>query len=837
MVSKFNPLFNGEQALLRAKQSLETSHKEDYDNILPVFLVGDEKSVSSIKPDLEKAIEKGTKVITNHSMMIKNSQKNDFVDDSYLLIGKARFYDQNYLKALETFNYVILEYRGNDKVRLEAELWAARTETALENFVNAKDRFDRIYRDKELPRKLKDDVYAAYAQLEIDQNRYSNAYQLLTQAIEKSSEKEQITRWLYIAGQLQSSLGNDYDASLLFKEVIKKNPPYEMLFNAQLSRARAYDVDLENPAKVYEELQKMLDDEKNYDNRDKIYYVMAEVAEKIDEPDDVERFLNQSIRTSTTNTVQKALSYLWLGEINFDEKNYPTAEAYYDSTFKNLPTDHPKYERIKALKESLGKLVVNLETINLQDSLQMLAGLSEKQQLAIAQKIIDEIKEEEALKELEEQRKQMEQLAFANGGGGADGPAAMAGTGAANKTFYFYNNNLRTLGQASFVQRWGNRKLADSWRRKNKAIVAGSATNNSSDDGGDGAPADGEDEEKQDPKYDPKTYLANVPTTEEEMAASHQLIQNALLDNGLIYKEEIKDLFAAALSFEEILKRYPQYDQRARVWYMLYRVYKLQDNPNETERYKNLILTNYPESEFAYLIKNEGKEKQEADPSDIKKLYINAYEKYSAQSYRESEALAKEGFSKHPESEFGPQFLLLQAMNTGYRKQKEEFISLLEQVVARYPKTEQATKAASILGKIAPPKNEEGEKTNKETTEYRTDFSSMHRFVVLFPNQKASANQISIKLTDFNKKYYPNDQLRAKSFLLGSKYQLVSVSGLPNMQRAQQFLKTLANEKTLELELLSVDAKQFVISNSNFSSFYTQQDLDGYLEFYEQHYK
>jgi hypothetical protein len=176
-------------------------------------------------------------------------------------------------------------------------------------------------------------------------------------------------------------------------------------------------------------------------------------------------------------------------------------------------------------------------------------------------------------------------------------------------------------------------------------------------------------------------------------------------------------------------------------------------------------------------------------------------------------------------------------MSTGYRKNKEDFISLLEQVVARYPKTEQAAKAASILGKIAPPEKEEKEGSGEKTVEYRTDFSSMHRFVVLFPNQKASANQIAIKLTDFNKKYYPNDNLRAKSFLLGSKYQLVSVSGLPNQQRALQYLKTLTNQKILELELLSVEAKQFVISNSNFSSFYTQKDVAGYEEFYNENYK
>jgi tetratricopeptide (TPR) repeat protein len=836
MVSAFNPLFNGEQALLKAKQSLEQSHEEDYNQLLPVFLVGDEQSASAIKPDLEKAIEKGSKVISQHSMLIKNRQKNDLIDDSYMLVGKARFYDRDYLKALETFNYVIQEFSSNAEARLEAELWAARTETALENYITARQRFERIYRDEDLPKKLKDDVYAAYAQLEIDRGRYSNAYQLISQAIDKSKEKEQKRRWLFIAAQLQTRLGNDYDASLLYKEVIKLNPPYEMLFNAQLARARVYDVDLQDPENVYDELRDMLKDEKNFDNRDKIYYVMAQVAEKLDDPERVVEYLNKSIRVSTQNAEQKALSYLWLAEINFEEKQYLDAQAYYDSTFSNLPKDHPRYDRVKALKESLGKLVENLNTIRLQDSLQNLAGMSEKQRLAVAQKIIDQIKEEEAQKELERQRQEMAQLAF-NTGNSSSALGGIAGSGSANKDFYFYNPTLRSTGVSAFAQRWGNRKLEDNWRRKNKATNAGNSGSSSANNAsaqGDNASA------KEDPRFDPETYLQNIPETEEELAASDEKIQNALLDNALLYKEEILDLFAAASSLKEILERYPQYENKAKVWYILYRIYKVQEDPNETQRYKKLILDNYPNSEFAYLIRNEGKEKKEVDASLVKELYVEAYQAYEAKRYRESETKAEKGFKNYPESEYGPRFLLLQALSRGYLKDEKAFADLLQQVVARYPNTEAATKASAILKKIDPksqPGQQNPENQEEPSVQYRKNFSAMHRYVVLFPNQKASANQITIKLTDFNKKYYPNDPLRAKSFLMGGEYQLITVSGLPNRGRALQYLKTLKNQKTLEAELLSVDYKQFVISNPNFSEFYTQKDTEGYMKFFKENYK
>lgn len=838
MVSQYNTLFNGQQALLRAQESIRTGYEEDYDELLPVFIVGDEQAASAVKPDLEKAIEKSTKVIQQHSMMIQNQQKNKVIDDAYLLMGQARYFDRDYLKALETFNYIIQAFSKKDADRLRAEYWAARTETALDNYLNARDRFERIYRDNALPKDLKAPVYAAYAQLEIDHGSKNNAYQLLKQAIDKSRNKDDEIRWLYIAAQLQAQLGGYYEASRLFKKVIKKGPPYEMLFNAQLSRARAYDVDLQDPADVYDELEKMLADEKNYDNRDKIYYVMAEVANRLDDLAQVINYLNLSIAVSTKNQEQKALSYLWLAEINFEDKHYEAAQAYYDSCYQSLPKDHPRYEEVQALKESLGKLVANLNTIATQDSLLALSGMSEKQRMAVVEKIIEAEREKQAEKERAERRAAMEQMAF-NNQGGSNGPAEIAGSGKANKQFYFYNPTLRSTGASTFAQRWGNRKLEDHWRRSNKQrAVVELGDNKAAASAGDSTGSSG-DSQGQDPRFNPETYLQNIPESEEALAAAHQKIQDALLDNGMIYKEEIKDLLAAERSLQEILKRYPDYADKARVWYILYRIHVISENSAEAERYKKLILVQFPDSEFAYLIRNEGKDKDEASESEIKQAYAQAYARFSQADYRSALDQAKRGFESYQGTSYGPMFLLLQALCEGYLGQEAEYRQSLKSTVSRYPKTEQAQRAQEMLDRIQSEAGGGAENPDgaAKAATYRTDFSAMHRFVVVIPNGKASANNINIALSDFNRKYFPNDPLRSKTIMLGSDQQVIMVSGLPNKQRAQQYQRTLANEKKLERYLVGVDNKQFVISNANFSTFYTSQDLPGYLKFYEEHYK
>ncbi len=836
MVSKYNTLFNGEQALIKAELGMKSQNKDDFDKLLKIYPGRDEKGASAVKPDLELAIEKGTKVITNHSMMIENKQRNTYIDNAYLLIGKARFYDRDYMLALETFNYAIQEFR-KPEVRLEAELWAAKTETALGNFVAAKQRFEKIYGDRVLSKYINADVYASFAVLEIDQDRYLNAYQLLSQAADKTKNKEEELRWLYICGQLQSSLGNDFEASQLFSKVIRKGPPYELLFNAQLWQARSYDVDLMDESSAYEELEKMLKDDKNFDNRDRIYYVMAEVATKLENWEERESFLKQSIKVSTLNQVQKALSYLWLAEINFDNRAYENAQAYYDSTSKTLPNDHIKYPKVAQMVKSLGKLVKNLNTIALQDSLQSLAAKSPAEQEAIVKGIIEDIKEkEEEAKRAENEA--LDNMAFNalndNSGGGLNG---LAGVGSANTEFYFYNPTLRSSGVGIFVGKWGNRKLEDNWRRADKATVQGAIGTGENQDAT-AANANDAGEEELDPKYDPQTYLANLPNSAEKMQASHVLIQNAFLDNSIIYKEEIKDLKSAAASVLELLSRYSEYSARDRAWYILYRVYTIAENTEEATKYRELILKNYPNSEYAYLILNEGKEEEPVNEKEAKAKYTIAFEAFEAKSYRKAQSLADAGFTEYEASRYGAKFLLLRAYAEGAQQKEETLIASLRKVLKRYPRTEESAEAKRILDVIDQQTETEGDEgKDKVAFNYKNDFSNKHRYVLVVPNKGGSSvNQLNIKLANFNSRYYPNDKLLVKSVLMGREKNIVMVSGLANKSRAEQFFTTLNNEKYLEKELLSVDFKQFVISNANFAEFYKREDVEGYLSFFDKNY-
>ena len=833
MVSKYNPLFNGEQALLKAETTLKKQHKDNFDEILPVFRFGDEQLASNVKPDLERAIEKGAKVIQTHSMLIRNVQRNKYIDDCYLLIGKARFYDRDYLKALETFNVIILEYPTGESLT-EAKMWVARCKTELNNFLTAKEDFENIYREKDTPKKLKAEIFASYAQLEINQRRYTAAYQLLRQAIDKGGTKEQRVRWLFICGQLQSRMGNDFEASEIFRQVIRKGPPYELLFQAQLNRARNFDPELHDRSKAYDELEDMLRDDKNFDNRDQIYYAMAEIAEKLEEEEQMEIFLKKSIKVSTHNNRQKALSYLKLAETNFFKREYIIAEAYFDSTFKSMDSKDPRYDMIKGRKESLNRLVKSLAVIDTQDSLQKLANMSEEERDEFLEDYIQDLKDADAAAAEEAANQQFFNTLNQDNSptGGVGGP----GIPGAAAQWYFYNPRLRGEGVRDFTNKFGNRKLEDNWRRKNKTSDADftvvSQEKLEEQQGVD-------DNSENDEKYAKENFLKDIPLSPEAMEESNGKIIEAYQDVGRIYKDELEDLTAAAKSLEELLGRFAQFKDEVRVWYTLYRIYLKKEDQTKADYYKNLILKGAPESEYAALVNNEVIESVSASEAEAKESYTLAYTDYEEGNYKSAFKQADEGVIKFAETTFLRKFHLLKAFCFGRLGKKEDLITTLKLISDLYGEAEEAVEARAILSQIAPEEEttsaSESENEGKKSI-YSLKLNSEHKYIVIVPNDGRMVNQLKIKLSDFGQKFFPRENLNTKNLLMGREKQVIIVSNFKESKQALDFYNNVVNQNILDEYLSAPEKEHFVISSDNFPKLYQSQTVGDYMDFFEKNY-
>jgi len=184
-------------------------------------------------------------------------------------------------------------------------------------------------------------------------------------------------RYSFILGQLLEDRKENRKAIQYFQKVISLKPDYDLVFNAKIKQARLFDVKSGNISKLKRELYKMTKDVKNTEYLDVIYYTLGEIAEK--EKDENQAIANYklSVKNSIQNPKQKALSYLKLGEISFEQANYTDAGGYYDSTMITLPKDYKDYLVISKRKETLETLIGYIRTIQREDSLQRIAKMND----------------------------------------------------------------------------------------------------------------------------------------------------------------------------------------------------------------------------------------------------------------------------------------------------------------------------------------------------------------------------------------------------------------------------------------------------------------------------
>ena len=126
---------------------------------------------------------------------------NNWVDDAYLLIGKAQFYQHDFLTAIRTFQYVVREY-NNTPAQYEGLIWLARAYTEYQDYIGALSALESYDLGGNAPIEFYSDFMAAYANLLLKQGKYSEAIPYLKNNIVDNKDRKQRIRFNYILGQL-----------------------------------------------------------------------------------------------------------------------------------------------------------------------------------------------------------------------------------------------------------------------------------------------------------------------------------------------------------------------------------------------------------------------------------------------------------------------------------------------------------------------------------------------------------------------------------------------------------------------------------------------------------
>ena len=832
--SHYNGYFNGREALKEGVATLENSHTDDYDNILEIFQTGAPEQSSTINPNADKAIKKATLMIQLHSMLIKGKEYCRWIDDCYMLIGKSHHYKKDFYPAAEMFNYVIKQYKDKPATVAEGRIWLLRNYTAMSRLTSAQGVIDNIEADIEtFPEKQIGHYAAAYADFLIKKEDYAMAIPQLEKAIANTKNKRQITRYTYILAQLYEKINDKTKASFYYAQVLKKNPTYDMAFNAQINQALMFDVASgSSSADLKKILRKMARDDKNIEYLDRIYYALAGIAINESEYDEAISLLKKSVASSTSNTKQKGLSYLKLADLYFDKPEYETSKLFYDSTLTALPEEHKEYPRAEAKRSSLEDLVKNLHIIAFEDSVQKLAKMNSTELDIYLDDMIAKIIEEEERKQFEAENAALNPI---NTNQNAN---ANANAGAAGK-WYFDNPTTVSFGYSEFARIWGNRKLEDNWRRKNKESVAPTMTENALEDS---LAAKKDTFDVKSKEY----YLRNIPTTQAALDSSNGRVIEAYYSLGMIYREQLDDKQRAVEAFETLLKRYQDNKYTLSSYYQLYRLNLSLGNKPRADYYRNLIIKEFPESEYANILQNPNYLKElEAFKGRAAEFYGETFAAYEAQDYDVVIQNASQAHIRFEKSDQLPRFDLLKAMAIGKTQKLSEFEAALHELIAKYPVCDERKEAENILKYIEGIRGGADEKLPDEKFNniaaiekslYHLNKDTVHYYVVVIGKPEFNNNPMREKISDFNSEFYSLDSLSVKNMLINPLSQLVYVEKFENAAKAKSYFEAIKQKSDIFEGLSAEEFKHFIISAGNFNIYYQDKNVDKYMEFFTTNY-
>lgn len=844
MVARYNVYYNGDVKLKEAIDNLALNHKDNYNDILDIFPYGDEQQAKAQAAAMDEVIKKGSKIILDRPL-------SKWVDDAYLMVGKAYFFKAEYYAAIETFQYINTRYK-NTPIAQEATIWILKSYLLLKRYDDAEALVGLLRNEKNFRQDLVGMFSAATSGVYIKQKKYGPAIETITTALAKSKKKSQRARYNYIKAQLLEKIGQPDSAKLYLERVLRLNPSYEMAFNTKISLARNYDPsDKVQVRKARRYLRSMLRDDKNSTYFDQIFYQLGLIEIREGNRAEAIKNFGYSLQTSQNNQNQKALSYLALADLYFAQPEYVLAQKYYDSTVKVIQPDFTDYKAIVKKQSVLSELIKYKVIVAREDSLQFLAKLDPRD---LDKKVDRWIKEEELRKKREQEDKEKQKANPDGGGlpgfpgnpGGSSGfgQPQTAGTGS---NWYFYSQQQLSTGYNDFIKRWGNRRLTDDWRwsQKENTTAGDPLLPNDPKD-----PKETNELEKQENQLEARLadipeekrkYYRDIPFSDDDKKRSDEKIASALYNIGSVYYEKLGDLPEAIKAFDELLNRFPGNEAEPRVYYYLHKIYKT-SNPEKATEYKNLLISKYPASDFALLVNdNLVQQKGIEIPQAKVDFYNSSYGLYKNNRFAEVKSRKPAADTMLGGTPLMPRFLLLYAMSVGKTENTSNYKKQLTYILEQYPATEASQRAQELLDAVGRKEQGDSLKTSgqRDTREDNYAFTpdASHFVGIIFPSEKANANDVRIKISDFNRDNAPGQTFEIIPSSLTPAYQLILIRTFEGKDKALDYKKTMEGFHTLLMgSVARNETEYFVITGPNYAELLKQKDFSPYKSFYNRYY-
>lgn len=872
----YNVWWNGNESLKEAVLALEKNVVDDYTQILPVYVLGTQQEAMALYPQLDRAIEKGIKGIETHSIMVNGIEHVPYISKCYILTAKATFYKQDYISTENTCSLIKNQFAGSLEGD-EAAILSARCKSAEKQYADAELELDELvvaHSKGNFSKKLSTELYAAVAEATLAQEKYKKGVQFLKMALDAKPTKEEKARWNFILGQIYQKLDKRTVASKYYNKALASTDVYVMEFNARLNIASCADLKTSDVTKLERGLDKMLEDRKNDEYHDQIYYAKGEMYMGMKNAKKACDNFAKSVAVATVNTAQRAKSAIRLAEIEYElYENYDLAQRYYDTAMQVIKPDYPHYHDIKNRYDVLTDLVSYTRVYERNDSLLVVADMGETERIEFIQQKIEKLKKQEEEAKKNEMLKQLEQ-------------DAKAQQNTLQGDWYFYNSNTVQQGKDTFRQRWGNRVLEDYWFLSKKGMLGMGMIVGMEDFAEEDEDAEVSDTLAKDSTSvnnsaygnpsDPHAvayYLKDLPQTDSARDAMRASTAVALLNAGYIFYDGINNNEKAMECYLRLANDYTEYDEVVQAFYMLYKIYDKQGNTPNANYYKDMVLMGFPDSDFANLLRDDEYYKEIVKREQIlDDEYSDLYNTYRKRRYFEVIDHVRTLHDRYPGNPELARFDYWQGLSYMRIDSMANAVRIFEHLANDFPETdsivpiakaqleyikkggnyvdpaaetasEEISKEEELAAKgkegsqLKPSDNDEEKELSAEAQFYRYKADIQHYVVVIINDKRVRATDLQYRMADFNNLYYTNSNYNVNAIMFTDSTQILTIHRFESANEAMLYWEHLQRDESPLKKIDKADYVAFPISTQNYRTFYNRKNIDAYREFYLEYYK
>ena len=881
--ARYNTYYNGSVAYIDASLEKENGNKDNFTEMIPMYTVGNKKSRELGKANYDKAIEKCEKAIKLHSITkrpewtksrrkterdiewLSRKEYNPFLWKAWMLMGRSQFYQGAFDEAASTFSYMCRLYATQPAIYGRARAWLAKSYIEQDWLYDAEDVIRNMQRDSIHWRAQKEWDFT-YADYYIHTGDYDKAIPYLKKSIDHEMRKKQKARLCFLLGQLYAATGKNAEAYKAFKSVVRKNPPYELEFNARIAMTEVMGAS--QAKKMVGKLKRMAASDKNKDYLDQVYYAIGNIY--LAQKDTMHAISNyeKGNKKATRSGIEKGVLLLKLGDLYWQQEKFSDAQRCYGEAIGLLDKDRKDYEQLSARSKVLDELVPYTDAIHLQDSLQALAKMSEKDRNAAIDRVIAELKRQEKEQKRLEDEKNAQQTMQRNGAMGnrnntnRNNHAQTLQNNRQNAVWYFYNAMAVQQGKQAFEKLWGKRENTDNWQRVNKTVVGnlnGDADIELTEEQKDSIAKaelaqDSLEQLKDSAQNDPhkrEYYLAQIPFTEDQVATSNLTIMDGLYNSGVIFKDKLDNLDLSKKQFTRLETQYPDFEQKADMYYHLFLLYSRLGQHDVAAGYVEKLKAEYPDNQWTILLTDPYfKENAQFGVHIEDSLYAATYEAFKADRLSEAKANAQISATRFPLGENRDKFLFIGGLAKLNDGDSKGCVDDMKAVVEKFPQSKLAEMAGMIVNGVNAGKPLHGARFDlgdvwTRRTAVLADSDSINAktfdaerntefvFMLAYVPDSVDENKLLYQMAKVNFTHYVvrNFDLAIED---ANGLRRMVVRGFRNYDEALQYARGLSEQAGLQ-QLLS-GCKAIVISDKNLPLLGTNFSYADYQDFYDKNF-